>query len=102
MLISVIMILLSATRRNWAWRFSWGGQDLWIRVSVIPFGKSMMDSLLWLCKLLTKLLILHISSAASVTVNGEVLRFNKAVIATGGYPSIIPMPGLEELNALNM
>jgi len=37
----------------------------------------------------------------SVVVNGEVLRFNKAVIATGGYPSLIPMQGLEELNALN-
>ncbi|KAL7532121.1 hypothetical protein ACHAXR_004452, partial [Thalassiosira sp. AJA248-18] len=38
----------------------------------------------------------------SVVVNGTVLRFNKAVIATGGYPSLIPMPGLKELNGLNM
>jgi len=37
----------------------------------------------------------------SVVVNGKVLHFNKAVIATGGYPSLIPMRGLEELNALN-
>mmetsp|Transcript_35418 Transcript_35418/g.79486 ORF Transcript_35418/g.79486 Transcript_35418/m.79486 type:complete len:694 (-) Transcript_35418:174-2255(-) len=37
----------------------------------------------------------------SVEVNGKILRFNKAVIATGGYPSLIPMPGLKELHALN-
>jgi len=37
----------------------------------------------------------------SVTVNGKVLHFNKAVIATGGYPSLIPMPGLKELHYLN-
>ena len=35
-------------------------------------------------------------------MNGEVLRFHKAVIATGGYPSLIRMRGLEELNELNM
>ena len=35
-------------------------------------------------------------------VNGKILRFHKAVIATGGYPSLIPIPGLEMLNALNM
>jgi pyruvate/2-oxoglutarate dehydrogenase complex dihydrolipoamide dehydrogenase (E3) component len=37
----------------------------------------------------------------SVVVNGKVLQFNKAVIATGGYPSLIPMPGLKELHHLN-
>lgn len=37
----------------------------------------------------------------SVIVNGKVLHFNKAVIATGGYPSLIPMPGLKELHNLN-
>eukprot|EP00986_Skeletonema_menzelii_P000439 scaffold128_cov140-Skeletonema_menzelii.AAC.15 len=37
----------------------------------------------------------------SVVVNGKVLHFNKAVIATGGYPSLIPMPGLKELHNLN-
>eukprot|EP00984_Skeletonema_dohrnii_P005765 scaffold2037_cov87-Skeletonema_dohrnii-CCMP3373.AAC.7 len=37
----------------------------------------------------------------SVIVNGKVLNFNKAVIATGGYPSLIPMPGLKELHHLN-
>ena len=37
----------------------------------------------------------------SVIVNGKVLKFNKAVIATGGYPSLIPMPGLKELYDLN-
>mmetsp|Transcript_29064 Transcript_29064/g.41548 ORF Transcript_29064/g.41548 Transcript_29064/m.41548 type:complete len:671 (-) Transcript_29064:105-2117(-) len=37
----------------------------------------------------------------SVKVNGKVLHFNKAVIATGGYPSLIQMPGLKELHYLN-
>lgn len=39
---------------------------------------------------------------ASVMVNGETLRFNKVVIATGGYPSLINMPGLDKLYRLNM
>lgn len=37
----------------------------------------------------------------SVVVNGKVLQFNKAVIATGGYPSLISMPGIKELHHLN-
>ena len=37
----------------------------------------------------------------NVRVNGQILRFNKAVIATGGYPSLFPMPGLKELHQLN-
>lgn len=34
-----------------------------------------------------------------VQVNGKTLTFRKAVIATGGYPSLIPLPGLKELHA---
>lgn len=36
-------------------------------------------------------------SEKTVEVNGQVLTFRKAVIATGGYPTLIPMPGLKEL-----
>mmetsp|Transcript_1716 Transcript_1716/g.3779 ORF Transcript_1716/g.3779 Transcript_1716/m.3779 type:complete len:697 (-) Transcript_1716:67-2157(-) len=38
---------------------------------------------------------------SSVMVNGQTLKFNKAVIATGGYPSLLPMPGLKELHQMN-
>ncbi|KAL7451882.1 hypothetical protein ACHAWC_003661 [Mediolabrus comicus] len=38
----------------------------------------------------------------SIVVNGKVLNFNKAVIATGGYPSLISMPGLAELHKLHI
>jgi len=34
------------------------------------------------------------SSERSVIVNGRTLHFKKAVIATGGYPTLIPMKGL--------
>lgn len=37
----------------------------------------------------------------SIVVNGKVLNFNKSVIATGGYPSLISMPGLAELHNLH-
>lgn len=37
------------------------------------------------------------ASDRTVVVNGRTLEFKKAVIATGGYPSLIPMPGLKEL-----
>lgn len=33
----------------------------------------------------------------TVEVNGQTLTFKKAVIATGGYPTLIPMPGLKDL-----
>ena len=39
------------------------------------------------------------TSERSVIVNGKTLQFKKAVIATGGYPTLIPMPGIEELAA---
>ena len=39
-------------------------------------------------------------SDRTVDVNGKVLKFRKAVIATGGYPSLIPMKGLKELYAM--
>lgn len=37
------------------------------------------------------------TSERSVIVNGRTLNFKKAVIATGGYPTLIPMNGLQEL-----
>jgi len=37
------------------------------------------------------------NSERSVLVNGRTLHFKKAVIATGGYPTLIPMEGLKEL-----
>lgn len=37
-------------------------------------------------------------SEKTVLVNGSTLKFKKAVIATGGYPALIPMPGLKELH----
>lgn len=40
------------------------------------------------------------TSDRTVTVNGRTLTFKRAVVATGGYPSLIPMPGLEELHTL--
>lgn len=41
------------------------------------------------------------SSERTVTVNGRTISFKKAVIATGGYPSLIPMLGLKELHSLS-
>jgi len=38
------------------------------------------------------------SSERSVIVNGRTLHFKRAVIATGGYPTLIPMKGLKELH----
>eukprot|EP00980_Cylindrotheca_fusiformis_P006621 scaffold1390_cov138-Cylindrotheca_fusiformis.AAC.24 len=38
------------------------------------------------------------TSPRSVEVNGQTLNFKKAVIATGGYPTLIPMEGLKELH----
>jgi len=38
------------------------------------------------------------SSERSVVVNGRTLHFKKAVIATGGYPTLIQMEGLKELH----
>ena len=37
------------------------------------------------------------TSDKTVVVNGQTLTFRKAVIATGGYPTLISMPGLKEL-----
>lgn len=37
-------------------------------------------------------------SGSAVEVNGQVLKFKKAVIATGGYPAIPGIPGLQELH----
>eukprot|EP00531_Pseudo-nitzschia_arenysensis_P014515 CAMPEP_0116135326 /NCGR_PEP_ID=MMETSP0329-20121206/11131_1 /TAXON_ID=697910 /ORGANISM="Pseudo-nitzschia arenysensis, Strain B593" /LENGTH=683 /DNA_ID=CAMNT_0003630119 /DNA_START=68 /DNA_END=2119 /DNA_ORIENTATION=+ len=38
------------------------------------------------------------ASERSIMVNGKILNFKKAVIATGGYPTLIPMKGLKELH----
>lgn len=38
------------------------------------------------------------TSPTTVQVNGKTLRFKKAVIATGGYPSLPNIPGLQELH----
>ncbi|CAN8067138.1 unnamed protein product [Agarophyton chilense] len=38
------------------------------------------------------------TSESTVEVNGNTLQFRKAIIATGGYPSIPPIPGLRELH----
>ena len=38
------------------------------------------------------------ASERTVVVNGRTLHFKKAVIATGGYPTLIPMRGLKELH----
>jgi pyruvate/2-oxoglutarate dehydrogenase complex dihydrolipoamide dehydrogenase (E3) component len=38
------------------------------------------------------------TSPKSVQVNGQTLHFKKAIIATGGYPTLIPMEGLKELH----
>jgi pyruvate/2-oxoglutarate dehydrogenase complex dihydrolipoamide dehydrogenase (E3) component len=38
------------------------------------------------------------TSPKSVEVNGQTLNFKKAIIATGGYPALIPMEGLKELH----
>jgi pyruvate/2-oxoglutarate dehydrogenase complex dihydrolipoamide dehydrogenase (E3) component len=40
------------------------------------------------------------TSERTVVVNGRTLHFKRAVIATGGYPSLIPMKGLHELYAM--
>lgn len=37
------------------------------------------------------------TSEKTVTVNNKTLEFKRAVIATGGYPALIPMKGLKEL-----
>ena len=37
------------------------------------------------------------TSERTVVVNGRTLHFKKAVVATGGYPTLIPMNGLEDL-----
>jgi pyruvate/2-oxoglutarate dehydrogenase complex dihydrolipoamide dehydrogenase (E3) component len=37
------------------------------------------------------------TSEKTIECNGRTLNFRKAVIATGGYPSLLPMPGLKEL-----
>jgi pyruvate/2-oxoglutarate dehydrogenase complex dihydrolipoamide dehydrogenase (E3) component len=41
------------------------------------------------------------TSERSVIVNGRTLYFKRAVIATGAYPTLIPMKGLEELYHLS-
>lgn len=33
----------------------------------------------------------------TLVVNGQTLRFAKAVVATGGYPQLLPIPGMKEL-----
>lgn len=38
------------------------------------------------------------TSEKSVEINGRTLYFKRAVIATGGYPTLIPMAGLKELH----
>lgn len=38
------------------------------------------------------------TSDSTVVVNGKTLKFRKAVIATGGYPSLPGIPGLQELH----
>jgi pyruvate/2-oxoglutarate dehydrogenase complex dihydrolipoamide dehydrogenase (E3) component len=38
------------------------------------------------------------TSEKTVEVNGKTLNFKRAVVATGGYPSLIPMPGLKGLH----
>jgi len=37
------------------------------------------------------------TSERTIEVNGRTLQFKRAAIATGGYPTLIPMPGLKEL-----
>jgi pyruvate/2-oxoglutarate dehydrogenase complex dihydrolipoamide dehydrogenase (E3) component len=39
------------------------------------------------------------TSDKTIEVNGRTLTFKRAVVATGGYPTLIPMPGLKELHA---
>lgn len=38
------------------------------------------------------------TSERTISVNGRTLHFKKAVIATGGYPTLIPMKGLKDLH----
>lgn len=38
------------------------------------------------------------TSEKTVVVNGRTLTFKRAAVCTGGYPSLIPMPGLKELH----
>ncbi|KAI0560228.1 Pyridine nucleotide-disulfide oxidoreductase [Gracilaria domingensis] len=38
------------------------------------------------------------TSESTVEVNGKTLHFRKAIVATGGYPAIPPIPGLRELH----
>eukprot|EP00168_Porphyra_purpurea_P020964 TRINITY_DN906_c0_g1_i8.p1 TRINITY_DN906_c0_g1~~TRINITY_DN906_c0_g1_i8.p1 ORF type:complete len:556 (+),score=191.83 TRINITY_DN906_c0_g1_i8:201-1868(+) len=37
------------------------------------------------------------TSPNTLVVNGQTLRFAKAVVATGGYPQLLPIPGMKEL-----
>jgi pyruvate/2-oxoglutarate dehydrogenase complex dihydrolipoamide dehydrogenase (E3) component len=37
------------------------------------------------------------TSERTVEVNGKTLHFKKAAIATGGYPVLLPMPGLQDI-----
>lgn len=39
------------------------------------------------------------TSPHTLVVNGQTLRFAKAVVATGGYPQLLPIPGMKELAA---
>lgn len=43
----------------------------------------------------------HFTGADSIEVNGKTLRFARAVIATGGRPAELPIPGLREAGFLN-
>ena len=38
------------------------------------------------------------SSDRTVVVNGRTLTFKRAVVATGGYPTLVPVPGIKELH----
>ena len=38
------------------------------------------------------------TSEKTIEVNGRTLTFKRAVVATGGYPTLIPMAGLKELH----
>lgn len=38
------------------------------------------------------------TSDRTVEVNGKTIKFRKAIVATGGYPSLIPIPGLKKLH----
>lgn len=40
------------------------------------------------------------TSEKTIEVNGRTLNFKRACIATGGYPTLIPMPGLDEIHKM--